>query len=167
MWRLPFSLLLALLFALPGLGNAQTIDPHAVFEQRCSRCHTEHGGAFARKTLVLNAEDKVVGKKTNQPLAAFLPGHPGGATASEIDALLDMFAMQLRSGGLYARKCRICHKNAKELTRARLEVRDGQLFDHISERNIPEFLKGHGRLTAQEIPVIERMLKWQIEVTPR
>ena len=102
MWRLillaSFSAVVAM---APGVGLGQTIDPHAIFEERCSRCHSEHSAGFARKSLALTREGTVVGTATGKPVARFLEHHPGNPSATEIAALVDMFSRQIRSGGLF------------------------------------------------------------------
>jgi len=51
---------------------AQTIDPHAVFEERCNRCHVPHAGQFARKVLTMLPGGMIAIEKTNKPIEAFL-----------------------------------------------------------------------------------------------
>lgn len=101
MWRQVVICTFAVLRFTSGTGLSQTIDPHAVFVERCSRCHTQHAGQFTRKALSMKAGGAIVGRKTNGPLKSFLTGHSGNPSREEISALMDMFAIQLQSGGLY------------------------------------------------------------------
>ena len=66
------------------------------------------------------------------------------------------------SGGLFEKKCRICHDRAVKLARTELTIKDGRLVGRYSKRDIATFLAGHGRLTADEVPLIVDMLKRQI-----
>lgn len=150
-----------------GIARSQTIDPHAVFENRCSRCHTQHAGVFTRKSLTLSPDGQITGRKTQQRIEAFLTGHSGNPSPAEIAALMDMFAIQLRSGGIFEQKCRICHDSAKKLARVKLEMRNGRLMGWIAERDIRDFLKGHGRLDTREVEIMNKLLIWQLQTAGR
>lgn len=105
----------ALLFCVllwPDTLLAGVIDPHTVFEERCSRCHIEHAGAYTRTALTLREDGNLYGNKTGRRLPDFLANPPGSALPNEIAALLDLFAMQSRSGGVYDRKCAVCYTSA-------------------------------------------------------
>ena len=167
MWRQLVICTFAVFLLSPGTGLSQTIDPHAVFEERCSRCHTQHAGQFTRKTLTMKADGEIVGRKTDEPIKSFLAGHSGNPSREEISALLDMFAVQIQSGGLFEKKCRICHDSAKKLARVRLEMRNGRLVGWISARDVRDFLTGHGRLDNKEVEIINRMLVWQLQYSQR
>jgi cytochrome c5 len=162
MRRLPVLFVLAVLVPLPGAVPAQTLDPHAMFEDRCARCHGGHAGDLARESLILSPEGKPTGRRTGKPVEEFLVRHAGGFSPQEIAALTDMFAMQLRSAGVYKRKCRACHDNAKQLARRELVLRDGRLVGRYSARNISDFLGRHGRLSPAEIETVHTMLLWQL-----
>jgi hypothetical protein len=109
-------------------------------------------------------DGNLYGNKTGR-LPDFLANPPGSALPNEISALLDMFAMQSRSGGVYDRKCAVCHTIAKRLARVRLELKDGRLADRVTGSDIPDFLTDHGRVDAGEIEMITRMLTWQIQTS--
>ena len=161
MWHLPALAVLAFL-ALPGAATAQTIDPHAVFETRCSGCHKGHAGAFARTSLFLSPDGVVTGKKKKMPVRDFLAAHFGKLSQEEAAVLTDMFARQIRTGGLYERKCRTCHDSASHLARTRLYLQDKKLVGRFTARDINEFLTGHGRLEPSEIEIMRTMLDWQL-----
>lgn len=162
MRRVLLSSILAWLMLFPTAEGAQAIDPHAVFEKRCSRCHEQHGGDFAQKTLTLTPDGKLLGKKTAVRVEEFLADHFGKPSEYDIAALVDMFTRQLRSGGLFKQKCRVCHTNAKRLARTKLMLRDGQLVGRFTARKMREFLARHGRLEGDEVETIRAMLEWQL-----
>ncbi len=151
----------------PEHTHAQTIDPHAVYEGRCSHCHAEHSGDFSRKALIAQPNGQIIGRKTGVPVGEFLARHSGNPSQKEIAALIEMFALQLKSGGLYKDKCGICHTSAKRLARVRLEIRNDRLVDRVTGRDVTEFLYTHGRLDAEEVGVIDRMLRWQLQTIGR
>jgi hypothetical protein len=142
-------------------GGAGALDVHALFEQRCGQCHG-HAGLFAREALRLEG-GVVVGAKSGKAVSAFLPGHYGRLTADEATALTEAFLLQIRRGGLYEKKCRVCHDPAKELARRRLVVEEGVLRGRYSGRDVAAFLKTHGRLTPDEVGVLTEMLLWQLK----
>jgi len=67
-----------------------------------------------------------------------------------------------RSGGVFEKKCRICHDRAVRLARTELVIEGGRLVGRYSKRDIVAFLANHGRLIADEVPKIVDMLKRQI-----
>ncbi|MDA7948623.1 MAG: hypothetical protein MPJ78_14245 [Hyphomicrobiaceae bacterium] len=165
---LPFILsFVAIGCALHGAALAQIIDPHTVYETRCARCHAEHSGDFSRKSMIAQPDGLLVGRQTGTPMTEFLASHRGAPTQAEIAALIDMFARQLRTGGLYKRKCSICHVRAKRLARVRLDIRDGRLVDRVTGRDITAFLKEHGQLDPGEVRLIDAMLRWQLKTAGR
>ncbi len=167
MWLRLIFFVLALNLVASRTALAQTIDPHAVFEERCSRCHTEHGGEFSRKALIVQPNGHIIGRKTGTPVSELLQTHSGAPTQKQIAALIEMFTIQLKSDGLYKEKCGICHTSAKRLARVRLEIRGDKLVDRVTGRDVTEFLKGHGRLDAVEVDVIDQMLRWQLKTAAR
>lgn len=136
------------------------MDPHRLFADHCGRCHG-HAGPFARESLKLQ-NGEVVGRKSGVPVRAFLPTHMGKPSKTTIDVLVDTFRLQLARAGLYQDRCTICHARAKKLARSKLIIRDGQLVGRYSGADTAAFLSGHGRLTADEAIMVERMFRWQI-----
>ncbi|MDH3580935.1 MAG: hypothetical protein OEM91_09965, partial [Hyphomicrobiales bacterium] len=164
----PLVLALFVNFVLAqSAGLGQSIDPHAVFEERCSRCHTEHGADFARKSLSIAADGTVVSKASREPVARLLDGHAGDPSPAEIAALIDMFARQLGSAGLFRRKCVNCHKRAVTLARRMLVVREGDLVGRYTGNRMTAFLANHGRLEDNEIEIMTQMLRWHVETAAR
>lgn len=129
--------------------QAQTIDPHRVYEQRCARCHTDHAGAFARESLRQD-EDRIVGRKSGRALQAFLTAGHGRAEAAEVEVLVDHLTAILHRDALFQRKCRFCHSQSLGLARGKLILREGRLTGRYTGCDITDFLGYHGRLTADE-----------------
>lgn len=163
MRRLPALAVFAGLVFAQGTGLGQSIDPHAVFEARCSRCHTGHAADLARKSLSLAPDGTAVSKASGGSVARLLDGHPGNPSAAEIAALVDMFTRQIRSGGLFRRKCTSCHKRAVTLARRTLVVRQGRLVGRYTGNPMTSFLANHGRLEGSEIETMTQMLRWHVE----
>lgn len=147
-----------------GLGTPATgasgLDFHALFESRCGGCHG-HAGPFVSASLA-RRDNRLVSRRTGTDVRQFLAGHFGNPSEAERDLLLRGFALQVESGGLYRRKCYICHKDAKSLARLELILRDELLVGRYSGRSIAAFLEHHGRLAPDERAVIHRMLRWQL-----
>ena len=152
---------LALFATITPPTMAQPIDPHSLFETRCGRCHAQ-AGPFARKTLVIE-EGQLVIQKSHRRLVDFLPDHYGDLSADEISSLLETFKRQVETGGLYQKKCRICHDRARYLARRNLVLRNGQLVGRYTGADIKRLLSYHGRLSDDEQAVIYDMLVWQVE----
>jgi hypothetical protein len=153
---------LALLLALLA-PSARAADPHALFEARCGRCHG-HAGAFARGRLEVEGGE-LVARGSGRPVAAFLAGHMGGLDPTGVKALVEGLERQLRWDGVYQRRCRVCHDEASRLARRELVLGDdGRLLGRYSGLDTEAFLRWHGRLLPDEVPVIVEMLRWQLEV---
>ena len=167
MWRRLLISAFVATSALSGSAFAQVVDPHAVYEERCARCHAEHSGDFSRKTMIAGPDGELVGRETGKPVRGFLAHHRGNPSQGEIAALMEMFTLQLKTGGLYKDKCGICHTSAKRLARVRLDVRDGVLIDRVTGRDVTAFLFVHGRLDGDEARLIDDMLRWQLKTAGR
>lgn len=151
-------------FGAAAAEAAQATDPHALFEARCGRCHG-HAGALTRSHVVI--EDGVLrAASSRQPLDRFLPAHVGGLAGDEIAVLLDMFARQLAFGGVYERRCRICHDRASQFVRLRLALRDGAVVSRLSGEDVAAFLERHGRTTPEERQRLLDMFRFQLETAP-
>jgi hypothetical protein len=159
------GLVAGMLLGQPAARGAG-IDPHALYERRCSRCHEPHSADLAEASLRL-ADGQVIGIDSGREVGALLQHHRGLSMASDqIDALVDHFAAILTTDRLYRRKCIICHDPAVTLARSRLILRDGVLLGRYDGRDIEAFLAGHGRLTEPEIAVISAMLRRQLASAP-
>lgn len=146
---------------------SQPIDPHTFFEERCSRCHTEHARDFVQKSVTLAPDGGLFTRETSEPIEDFLPGHPGRPSDAAVAALAEMFRLQLRTGGLFRAKCTVCHKSARGLARKTLARRDGHVVGRYTDRDMSEFLASHGRLSEAEAAIIHEMLAWQLAVAGR
>ncbi len=151
---------IAFLLYLPTAAQAQPIDPHALFEEKCGRCH-EHAGTFAREKLTI-ANGEVVGLRSGKPVLKTLASHFGKLSDAEAELIVDMFRRQIESGGLFESKCRFCHDPAKDLARQTLVMRNGQLTGRYSGRSIETFLSYHGRLEGGELVVMLDILAWHL-----
>ncbi len=164
MIRKRFGVLLVALAILPGWlpVRAQTVDPHVLYESRCTRCHEPHASEFARAQLKTEG-DVVVGTETGEELSALLDGHRGtNLTTVEIRALVDHFSAMMATGWVFQKKCTLCHRRAAKLARIWLIMRDGRLMGRYSGRDIEVFLGNHGRLTAEEVKIVTKMLQRQL-----
>ncbi len=151
---------IAFLLCLPMAVQSQPIDPHALFEEKCGRCH-EHAGIFAREKLTIE-NGEVVGLRSGKPVLKTLTSHFGKLSDAEAELIVDMFRRQILSGGLYQGKCRLCHEPAKDFARQTLIMRHGQLTGRYSGQSIKEFLSYHGRLEGDELALVLDMLAWQL-----
>jgi hypothetical protein len=165
LWHLVIVILLALLLlVLVPLHEAAgaVLDPHWIYEQKCSRCHDPHGALFAARHLAGDG-GRVVGKRSGRELSAILDDHRGASLSEDqVEALVAHFTAMLETGFLFQSKCTVCHGRAVALARTFLIIRDDRLLGRYSGRDIEVFLQGHGRLDAGEIPVIVAMLKRQL-----
>ncbi len=150
--------LLALPLAQAMAGKEAGIDPHQLFEERCTRCHG-HAADFARGHLQL-VGTTVAGTKVRGDFSAFLKRHQGGVSASQAAVLIDAFRRQLLGGGLFQERCSVCHQRAYELARLHLILVDGNLMGRYSGRDMAEFLPIHGVRTADEAEQLFEMLLW-------
>jgi mono/diheme cytochrome c family protein len=144
----------------PAAG-AETVDPHALYERRCSRCHPPHAGEFAADSL-RSLGGRVVGRKTGQELRAFLAGGHGRLAPREVDEMVAHLASIVQAGGLFREHCLICHGRAVGFARGQLIVKEGRLVGRYSGRDVETFLASHGRLEEAEVGTIVRMLESQL-----
>ncbi len=158
-----FSALTAILLAgVFAPASAQSVDPHALYEEKCAGCHLPHAGDFVHDSIVIE-NGVLAGRKSGAPVGAFLERGHGRLTAEEIGLLLDHFLRIGEWGRLYHDKCLICHDPASHMARSKLILRDGALWGRYTGRDIAAFLAGHGRLQPDEIAPMLDMLIWQLE----
>lgn len=153
---------LILLLFLGGSAYAQTIDPHRVYEEKCSGCHSAHAGDFVWESLTVS-DGELAGRKSGRQLDAFLRAGHGGLSAQETDALIEQFNLVRESGGLFRAKCRICHDSMISLARLDLIIDQGRLVGRYSGRDIDAFLHGHGRLEPAEVGTMIDVLTRALE----
>jgi hypothetical protein len=159
------ALLLLLIVRLHSAA-AQVIDPHALYEQKCARCHEPHASALAKESVV-RKDGALVGKESGRPLSTLLTNHRGTRlNEAEIKALVDHFGAMSTTGWLYQEKCLGCHDTAVKLARTMLIMRGEHVVGRYSGTEMETFLAGHGRLEAGEVGVIVSMLRRQLETKP-
>ncbi len=160
---LVFCLLGSALVALlgPPAAQAQTIDPHALYEQRCSGCHAPHASDFARDTLERRG-DTIVLRHTGKDLRPLLARGHGKLSPPEIDLMAAHFAFILEAGALFRDKCFICHGRAVVFARSALILRNGTLYGRYSGRETARFMVNHGRLNGPQVATVVTMLKGQL-----
>ncbi len=141
------------LLAVAMTRQSAALDPNAFWENRCAECHGP-AGPFARTHLHLE-DDKLAGRR-NRDLERFLALHEAGAAESE--AIYAMLLAQIQTAPAYEQKCAGCHESAAEFAKASLEVRNGVFFGRKRAQPLADILKRHGKLTADEIPVVVDVL---------
>ena len=166
-WLPLLSLAVGLALADPAAAQpAATLDPHAVYEQRCISCHNEHGADFARQKLRL-AKDRLQVARTGNDLEALLKRHHGVALATgEWPALASLLRLGLSTGGVFGMRCGRCHDRGATLAREKLEIADGRLVLRATRQELSAFLQSHHQPTAAEIETLVRALRFSIENTP-
>lgn len=142
-------------------ASAQQADPHQLYERSCAGCHAPHAGDFVFQSLTATGTG-LVGKNSGRPLRAFLQAGHGRLTPAEVETMLDHLQSIQRSGRLFHKKCKICHVSPIELAQLELTLRDGRLVGRYTGRDIAQFLLGHGRLSAAEVPVVVDVLQRQL-----
>lgn len=130
------------LVAVLRTSPAVAVDLHRLWDDGCARCHG-HAAAFARDGMT---------RTEAGALASFLARHRGGQEPGVAAALADMLLAQARSDPEFRERCAVCHPQAADLARQSLIARDGMLYGRYSGRRIDDFLLGHGRLAAEEVP---------------
>lgn len=163
--RLQFPTLLALLISalmtISPVAVAQSADPHDLYEQRCSSCHTDHAGAFVQESI-LREEGKLVGRDSGLDVRAFLSRGHGKLSAAEVEVMMTHLTSILDAGALFRDNCVICHGRAVLFARNHLGMKDGVLIGRYSGRAVEDFLETHGRLETSEIGVVVEALSNQI-----
>ena len=107
-------------------------------------------------------DGKILGRRSRRELRPFLEAGHGKLTSDEIRTMVTHLTNILQSGRVYHAKCRVCHDRAVRLARTRLRIADDVLTGRYSGRNIEQFLRGHGRLTGDEVPKMVEVLKRQL-----
>ena len=134
----------AVLLAIAPAGGA--VDVKTFWDSRCSECHGA-AGSFARQHLgVENGE--LVGRKRPVGLKQFLAQHEAGGDAA--DDVYRLLLAQLQTEPIYQQKCQRCHETAGEFAKASLAVKNGVVVGRENQQPIGEFLKKHGKLSADE-----------------
>lgn len=136
--------------ASASIGGALGLDLHAFWDSRCQECHG-HAGAFARQYLSLT-DGRLQGRHHREGLKQFLGKHEMGP--GHVEGIYAMLLAQIATEPIYQQKCAGCHKSAAEFARASLVMKDGVVVGKKNGQPIAEFLQRHGRLSAEERPVV-------------
>lgn len=159
-------LLLAAAPAGPATAAEAPTDAHALYEQRCSKCHFEHGADLARQKMTSKAGAISI-TRTGKPIDSVLNRHHGVTlTAPELAALKGLFEIGIDTGGIFQHRCASCHKSGVTFARQNLELKDGRLTGKKTGTDVRAFLAGHGGAEAAEIDKLARMLQYQVETAP-
>ncbi len=146
---------------------AASIDPHAVYEGKCGRCHSEHGADLARQKLKL-VSGKFTVARSGRDLEALLKKHHGVQLAiGEWPALASLFNLGLATGGAYQFRCARCHDRAVTLAREKSQISDGRLIVRSSGQDFSAFLAGHGEAKGTEVDSIVQALRFHLETLPK
>ncbi len=156
--RLSGLCIVVILTGSVAIAVARTIDPHRLYEQRCSGCHTPHAGSFVRQNLVED-RGRLIGRKTGREVRAFLEAGHGNLTLEETKSMVAHLTNIQSARGLFQDKCIICHDRAVVLARTELAIEDGRLVGRYSKRDIAQFLTNHGRLKSDEVARMVDVLK--------
>lgn len=160
-----FASVLALL--VPAAAGAQSvIDPHAVYEQHCFRCHAEHGADLARMRMKL-ADGILLVRRDSGSMERLLRDHQGvKLTDAEQKSLLALFIAGIKWDGIYQHRCARCHGPAVSFAREKLAIAGDRIVAAGGKRDAAEFLKSHGEASAGEISLLIDMLRFQLETRP-
>jgi len=153
--------LVALVLFAAGNAAADSIDPHQVYEQKCTRCHEDHARTFADTHLVVE-DGRVVGLNRGRDLETFLDKGHGNLDPAEVIPLVAHLKSVTGAAGLYKDKCLMCHEPAKEFARLNLIMDGGNLLGRYSKADIAEFMLHHGRINEIEHITIMDALKRQL-----
>lgn len=154
--------LVALIFvAAVSAAATAPIDPHQVYEQKCTRCHEGHARTFADTHLLLR-DDRVIGLKRGRDLESFLDKGHGNLNQAEVIPLVAHLKSVTGAAGLYQTKCRMCHEPAVDFARLNLIMDGGNLLGRYSKEDIAEFMINHGRIDETERLTIMDALKRQL-----
>ena len=69
-----------------------------------------------------------------------------------------MLLAQAQSQPVFQQKCAGCHETAAAFARESLVLKGGVLTGRTNGRPVAEFLKRHGKLTAEEVPIVVEAL---------
>jgi hypothetical protein len=132
--KLPLVVMVVL--AAVGAGNAAAVDLHEYWDRNCASCHG-HAAAFARR---------------------FLTVKDGNLQRDLIGPVTAMLAAQVMAEPRFRNECGRCHENAVTLARQSLSLRDGVLVNRASGLPTAEFLSHHARIKPADVPVFVDVL---------
>lgn len=140
------------------------IDPHAVYERACAKCHEPHASNLVQSALRDEAGRPVTARAGRDLSEFLLKGH-GGAVLSpaEVEALVAQFDAMLASRFIFRKKCATCHGRATDFARQELTLRGGKLYHRHDFKAVEDVLVYHGDVIPAEIPVLIEMLTRNLE----
>jgi hypothetical protein len=142
-------------------GTANALDLHRFWEDRCLECHG-HAGTFAREYLSVE-DGKLVGRHHKADLKVFLSQHRMGPEQAE--AIHAMLLAQASTAPLFEKKCASCHGTAADFVKSSLVTRDAVVVGRDNQLPIAAFLKKHGKLSTDELPLmLETLARVMTEV---
>ncbi len=150
----------AWLTAAATAAAAAAPDLHEHWDTRCKPCHGD-AAVFARSTLSVDAQGRLLGRHHGDQLDTFLRQHYLGDDL--VPPVMAMLKAQVVTTPVFKQKCAGCHESAAALARKSLVLRDGVLTGRSSGRPVAEFLRNHGGLAGAEVEpmvrTLERVLK--------
>jgi hypothetical protein len=159
--RLP--LVVVIVLAAAGAGNAGAVDLHQHWDRNCANCHG-HAAAFARRFLTMK-DGKLQGRHHVDNLEGFLGNHY--ITRDLIVPITGMLAAQVTTEPRFRDECGRCHGSAAALARQSLSLHNGVLVSRKSGRTIAEFLPGHAGIKPADVPFfIDALTRVAAEVGP-
>lgn len=151
----------AALFLAP---RDRPIDPHAVYERACAKCHEPHASSLVQSALRDEAGRPVTARAGRDLSEFLLQGHRGAAvSAAEVEALVAQFDAMLASRFIFRKKCATCHGRAVDFARQELVLRGGKLYHRHDYKAVEDVLAYHGEVIPAEIPVLIEMLTRNLE----
>jgi mono/diheme cytochrome c family protein len=162
------TLLLALAGLCPVPAKAQVVvDPHAIYEKHCIRCHSQHGADLARLRMRV-VDGKLLVRRSSGSMDKLLRNHQGvKLTDAEQEGLLTLFVSGIKWDGVYQHRCAGCHGPAVSFARGKLAFDGDKIVTIAAGRNVAEMLNSHGQATAEETTLLLDMLRFQLETGPR
>lgn len=143
-----------IMLGLASLHAAHGFDLQAFWENRCKDCHGSVE-AFARQRLSV-VDGRLQGRHHVENLKRFMGQHEMGP--EHVEGIYAMQLAQVSTGTVYQQKCAGCHKTEAEFARESLVMKDGVVTGRMTGRPVAEFLKRHGKLSAEEQPAVIEML---------
>lgn len=150
--KLPLVVMVVL--AAVGAGNAAAVDLHEYWDRNCASCHG-HAAAFARRFLTVK-DGNLQGRHHVDDLDVFLRNHY--LARDLIGPVTAMLAAQVMAEPRFRNECGRCHENAVTLARQSLSLRDGVLVNRASGLPTAEFLSHHARIKPADVPVFVDVL---------
>lgn len=157
-----FRLAILVCAATTVVSTAAAIDLHDMWDQRCHECHG-HAGDFARRHFKMSNGALVGPHRSGDALKRFMGRHE--MQPENVEAIYAMLLAQAQTRPLFQQKCAGCHETAAQFARGSLVRRNGVLVGRTNAQPVAEFLQRHGKLAADEIPiVVETLLRVLYEV---